>query len=570
MPASADSGKGLLGLSHQSLQGLCHGKAKFSMRLWLIMDAVYGADLDHLARIQKADAAGSGEIAVKRRKPPASYRSPIEFASNRPNLDHGRRADQQYLKAAVTGLHVKGKGHIDQPGHARKDRLWRRGKASLHVIGAQHDGQGIQRAVALQGDLKPDSAIHVVAHHRVIEGCGSPGQPFLGQFPGAAQGPPANLGPSNIRPKATVFATLQNRGGPMRVAVSEGHQNGHGNLFGTLRETSLKKDCGKSPRPLGLSLGRAHIEANHQPMREQMFNLNESAAAPKGGLIKDGSEATFMQDVIEASRDVPVIVDFWAPWCGPCKTLGPALEAAVTEAKGKVRMVKVNVDENQMIAGQLRIQSIPTVYAFWQGQPVDGFQGALPGSEIKKFLERIIALGGDGGLAEAIEAAEAMLAEGAAVDAADTFAAILGEEPENAAAYSGLVRSHLAMGNLEQAEAFAANAPAAIAGSKELDAAKAQINLAKQAAKAGPVADLEAAVAADPANHQARFDLAAALLASDRTEEAVDQLLELFRRDREWNEGAAKTQLFTIFDALNAKDPIVLKGRRKLSSMIFA
>lgn len=301
-----------------------------------------------------------------------------------------------------------------------------------------------------------------------------------------------------------------------------------------------------------------------------MFSLGDKTAAPKNDLIKDSSEATFMVDVIEASREVPVIVDFWAPWCGPCKTLGPALEAAVTAAGGKVRMVKINVDENQMIAGQLRIQSIPTVYAFWQGQPVDGFQGALPGSEIKKFIERVTALGGDGGLAEAIEAAEQMLAEGAAVDAAETFAAILGEEPENAVAYGGLIRSHLALGGLEQAETLVANAPAAITKSKELEAARAQIELAKQAANAGPEQELRAAVEADPSNHQARFDLAAALLAAGKTDEAVDALLEIFRRDREWNDGAAKTQLFTIFDALPAKDPIVLRGRRKLSSMIFA
>lgn len=302
-----------------------------------------------------------------------------------------------------------------------------------------------------------------------------------------------------------------------------------------------------------------------------MFTLdaNAPAAAPAADLIKDSNEASFMKDVIEASRDVPVIVDFWAPWCGPCKTLGPALEAAVMAEKGRVRMVKVNVDENQRISAQLRIQSIPTVYAFWQGQPVDGFQGALPGSEIKKFIDRIAALAGDGGLAEAIEAAEQMLDEGAAADAAETFAAILEEEPENAAAYGGLIRAHLAVGNTDQAQALLDNAPAKIAGTKEVEAARAQLELARQSAKAGPLAELEAAVTADPANHQARFDLAAALLAAKKTEEAVDHLLELFRRDRDWNDGAAKTQLFTIFDALPAKDPIVLKGRRKLSSMIF-
>jgi putative thioredoxin len=287
-------------------------------------------------------------------------------------------------------------------------------------------------------------------------------------------------------------------------------------------------------------------------------------------LIRDVTEASFMTDVIDASQEVPVIVDFWAPWCGPCKTLGPALEAAVVAAKGKVRMAKINVDENQAISAQLRIQSIPTVYAFWQGKPVDGFQGAVPGSEIKAFVDRLSALAGDGGLSDAIAAAEEMLTEGAAVDAADTFAAILGEEPENAAAYGGLVRSHLALGNLDQAEAFLTAAPAAIAKSVEVEAARAQLDLARQAQSAGPVGDLQAAVAADPANHQARFDLALALHANGQVDEAVDELLDLFRRDREWNDSAAKAQLFTIFEALKPTDPIVLKGRRKLSSMIFA
>lgn len=294
---------------------------------------------------------------------------------------------------------------------------------------------------------------------------------------------------------------------------------------------------------------------------------------PAGDLIKDSSEATFMQDVVETSQTVPVIVDFWAPWCGPCKTLGPQLEAAVTKAKGAVKMVKVDVDQNQMIASQLRIQSIPTVYAFWQGQPVDGFQGAVAGSEVEAFVQRVAELAGgtaDGGLGEAVEAAEAMLAEGAAVDAAQTFAAILGEDPANAAAYGGLVRAHLAMDDLTQAEAILNGAPAEISNAPELEAAHAQLELAKQAADAGPVAELRAAVDAEPGNHQARFDLATALHAAGDTEGAVTELLELFRRDREWNDGAAKTQLFTIFEALKPEDPIALNGRRKLSSMIFA
>lgn len=301
-----------------------------------------------------------------------------------------------------------------------------------------------------------------------------------------------------------------------------------------------------------------------------MLELNTEANGSSADLVKDITEAEFAAEVIAASQETPIIVDFWAPWCGPCKTLGPMLEEAVGAAGGKVRMVKVNVDENQQVAAQLQIQSIPTVYAFWQGQPVDGFQGALQGSQVKEFVSKLADLKGADGLSAAIEAAEEMLTEGAAVDAAQTFAAVLGEEPNNAKAYSGLVRAHLAMDDLDQAEAILNGAPAEISGSAELEAAHAQLELAKQAANAGPVAELTATVEADPGNLQARFDLAQALYADGQTEAAVEELLELFKRDREWNDAAAKAQLFTIFEALQPQDPIALNGRRRLSSMIFA
>ena len=306
-----------------------------------------------------------------------------------------------------------------------------------------------------------------------------------------------------------------------------------------------------------------------------MMDLNLSpAGAGDADLIKDTSEATFMADVVEASQTVPVIVDFWAPWCGPCKTLGPMLEDAVRAAKGAVKMVKINVDEAQQIAGQLQIQSIPTVYAFFKGQPVDGFQGALPQSEIKAFIARVIKAGGGEApgeeLSEAVAAADDMLAEGAAQDALDTFAAILGEDPNHAGAYGGMVRAYIALDQLDQAEAHLNGAPIEISKAPELEAAHAQLQLARQAADAGPVAELQAAVDANPDDMQARFDLAQALYAHGDTQAAVDQLLTLFGKDREWNDGAAKTQLFTIFEALKPNDPIALNGRRKLSSMIFA
>jgi putative thioredoxin len=292
-----------------------------------------------------------------------------------------------------------------------------------------------------------------------------------------------------------------------------------------------------------------------------------------GSVIKEVSEATFMQDVVEASKERPVIVDFWAPWCGPCKTLGPQLEEAVKAANGAVTMAKVNVDENQAIAGQMQVQSIPSVFAFANGQPVDGFQGAVSASEIKAFVDRVVATNGgevESGLDSAVASAEQMLDDGDFEAAIETFSAILEEDANNIKSYIGLIKCHIAVGDLDQAEAILNGTPLEISQSSEIEPVHAQIELAKQARDAGPINELALRIEKNPDDNDARFKLAQALYGAGQVEDAVDQLLELFQRDREWNNGAAKAQLFIIFEALEPNNAIVLNGRRKLSSLIFA
>lgn len=303
------------------------------------------------------------------------------------------------------------------------------------------------------------------------------------------------------------------------------------------------------------------------------MDLITDPSTPAGAArpVTEGTEATFMADVIDASVEVPVLAYFTAPWCGPCKTLGPALEQAVTAARGKVRLVRIDVDRNQMLAQQMRVQSIPAVFAFVNGQPVDGFMGAQTPAQVKAFIERVGAMGGGGaGLEEALAAAEQMLAEGAVTDAAQTYAAVLGEDEGNVAALAGLARAHLALGDLDKAQAVLDLVPPERAGDPLVAAVRAQIELLAASADVGEAAELRAALDRDPDDHQARYDLAIALAAGGDAEGAIDMLIELFRRDREWNEGAARTQLFKLFESLGPKSAVAQKGRRGLSSMIFA
>jgi putative thioredoxin len=285
---------------------------------------------------------------------------------------------------------------------------------------------------------------------------------------------------------------------------------------------------------------------------------------------KDTTTQTFVKDVIEESRRRPVLVDFWAPWCGPCKQLTPVLEKVVKAAKGKVKLVKMNIDEHPSVAGQLGIQSIPAVIAFVNGQPADGFMGALPEGQVVAFLERLTRDKIGGEVKDLLGAADAALAKGDAAGAAEIYAQVLAEDSTNAAALAGLVRCYVQTGALDQARQTLAMIPNDKQNDAAVAAARAALELADQAKSVGPLADLEQKVAANPLDHQARFDLALALNSKGRRHDALEQLITIVKRDRKWNDDGARKQLVQFFDAWGPTDEATIEGRKRLSSILFA
>jgi len=298
-------------------------------------------------------------------------------------------------------------------------------------------------------------------------------------------------------------------------------------------------------------------------------NAGTTAAAPDG-LIKDTGTQTFVKDVIEESKRQPVLVDFWAEWCGPCKQLTPVLEKVVRAAKGKVKLVKMDIDKHPAVPGQLGIQSIPAVFAFVNGQPVDGFMGALPESQVTAFIERLTRDKLGGAAQDLLKEAEAALAQNDPAAATEIYAELLAEEPGNVTALAGLARCYFETGAIDKAKETLAMVPEAKRTDAAVTAVRSQIELAEQAASLGPVAELEQKVAANPLDHQARFDLALAYNSKGERTQALDHLIEIVRRDRKWNDDGARKQLVQLFEAWGPTDEATVAGRKRLSSVLFA
>ena len=300
-----------------------------------------------------------------------------------------------------------------------------------------------------------------------------------------------------------------------------------------------------------------------------MSLIGETAGPPAADIIKDGSDAGFMDDVIEASKTTPVIVDFWAPWCGPCRQLGPAIEKAVTAAKGKVKLVKIDIDKNPAYAGQLRVQSIPAVFAFVDGKPVDGFMGAVPESQIKAFIDKLAKLGKGGAspVDELLEMAKESLELGDWGGAAQAYAQVMQADPGNVKAIGGMARLYLNNDDPERAAEVAALAPPD-AKDPDLDSVRAALALAAEAPS--ETAEFEKRLAADPEDHEARFELAKAFAGSHRLDQAADQLLTIIAKDRDWNDGAARKQLLIVFEAAGLMSEIARQGRKRLSAILFS